>query len=245
MEPKSLTDINHSFYINLDTRTDRREHVEKQLASIGIVPNRFNAIKLGNGAIGCSMSHLKCLQYAKSQSWDHVLICEDDIEFLDPELFKKQINRFLQLHKYWDVLLLAGNSIPPYIEIGDYCVKVSQCLTTTGYIVRSHYYDTLIQNISEGVSKFMKNPDQGFTYSIDKYWIQLQMKAKWYLITPLTVCQRADYSDIEKKETNYSHLLLDLDKTELIEKSRKKAEERKALEIEKEKENKKQKEKDD
>jgi hypothetical protein len=32
------------------------------------------------------------------------------------------------------------------------------------------------------------------------------------LITPLTVTQREDYSDIEKRSTNYSHLMLDLNK---------------------------------
>ena len=51
---KSLDDIKNSFYINLEHRTDRREHVEKELDKIGIKATRFNAIKMTNGAIGCS-----------------------------------------------------------------------------------------------------------------------------------------------------------------------------------------------
>jgi GR25 family glycosyltransferase involved in LPS biosynthesis len=217
-----MDDIKHSFYINLDERTDRKEHVEKQLESIGIVPNRFNALLLGNGAIGCSMSHMRCLQVAKEKRWDHVLICEDDIDFMNPTLFKKNLNLFLANHNDWDVVLLAGNNIPPYIQTAEYCVQVSKCLTTTGYLVKSHYYDTLIHNIREGVEKLIQYPKQGLVYSIDNYWFHLQVKDKWFLIVPLTVKQKGDYSNIEKKNTNYSHLLLDLDKKELIENQRKK-----------------------
>jgi hypothetical protein len=36
------------------------------------------------------------------------------------------------------------------------------------------------------------------------------------LITPLSVVQREDYSDIEQRVTNYGHLMLDLDKEQLI-----------------------------
>ena len=59
-----LDDIKHAFYINLEHRKDRKEHVEEQLSKVGINANRFNAIKMENGAIGCSMSHLKILQDA-------------------------------------------------------------------------------------------------------------------------------------------------------------------------------------
>ena len=61
---KCLSDIKHAFYINLDHRTDRKEHVEKELNIIGVNASRFEAIKMENGAIGCSMSHLKILQTA-------------------------------------------------------------------------------------------------------------------------------------------------------------------------------------
>ena len=81
----SINDIKHAFYINLDHRTDRKEHVEKELGKLGIQAERFNAIKMQNGAVGCSMSHLKILQDARTKKLDHVLIMEDDISFLDPE----------------------------------------------------------------------------------------------------------------------------------------------------------------
>jgi hypothetical protein len=55
---KNILDIKNAFYINLESRPDRKEYVEKQLKCVGITATRFNAIKLENGAAGCSMSHL-------------------------------------------------------------------------------------------------------------------------------------------------------------------------------------------
>jgi GR25 family glycosyltransferase involved in LPS biosynthesis len=207
-----MENIEHILYINLESRSDRKIHIEKQLKSIGLRGNRFNAIKLLNGAIGCSMSHLRCLQFAKEQRWSHLLIVEDDIEFLNPKLFKTQLSKFMNNQKDWDVVLLAGNNLPPYEETAEYCIKVSKCQTTTGYIVKNHYYDTLINNIRSGISLLMKEPNNHKMYAIDKYWFQLQQRDKWYLITPLSVIQRKDYSDIEKHVTNYSNLMLNLDK---------------------------------
>ena len=175
---------------------------------------RFNAVKLatGNGALGCSMSHLKCLEMAKKNEWSHVLICEDDIVFLDPVLFVSQINSFLSKSHVWDVLLLAGNNMLPYNPVDDNCIQVMHCLTTTGYIVQNHYFDTLIKNYKEGIVKLMKHPTDKKLYALDKYWINLQMEDKWFLIIPLSVIQREDYSDIEGKVTNFKKYMLDYNK---------------------------------
>ena len=211
----SLRDITNVFYINLLERVDRKKHVEEQLTNIGLSAERFNAVKLpnGNGALGCSMSHLKCLQLAKERNLDHILIVEDDIIFLNPKLFINQLNKFLENNKEWDVLLIAGNNVPPYRVVDDTCVQVSWCQTTTGYLVRNQYYDTLIDNIKEGINKLMREPKNHIIYAIDKYWISLQKKDIWLLLVPLTVSQREDYSNIEKKVTNYTRAMTDLNKS--------------------------------
>ena len=208
----NISDIKHAFYINLASRPDRKQHVEEQLKIIGINAIRFNAIKLQNGALGCSMSHLKCLETAKQNNWSHLLIVEDDIKFLDPELFKSQLNKFFTNHSGWDVVLIGGNNVPPYQKIDDTCVKVSSCQTTTGYLVNGHYFDTLIENFRTGIKKLIENPESPVLYAIDKYWFTLQKIHNWFLIIPLTVTQREDYSDIEKRATNYTHVMTDLDK---------------------------------
>lgn len=217
----SLDSVHHALYINLDSRSDRKEHVETQLNALkngmqNLKFERFNAIKHEHGAIGCSMSHLRCVKLAKERNWDHVLICEDDVLFTNVPLFLKQLNKFLATTSNWDVVLLAGNNIPPFQVVSDACIRVSNCQTTTAYIVKRHYYDKLIHNYREGINLLMRTPTQKIDYAIDRYWFQLQRQDKWFLVTPLSVVQREDYSDIEQRVTNYTHLMLDIDKEQLI-----------------------------
>jgi glycosyl transferase family 25 len=217
MSINSINDITNIFYINLEHRTDRKEHVETELLKIGLTGQRFNAIKMDNGAIGCSMSHLKLLQDAVKNNLEHILIVEDDITFLNPTLFINQINKFFKLHKNsWDVILFAGNNIPPYQKIDDTCIKVFRCQTTTGYLVNGHYIKNLLQNVKMGLTHLLNNPLQRNQFAIDKYWFILQSLHKWYLIIPPTVVQQEGYSDIEKRVTNFEKHMQDLDKTEFL-----------------------------
>ena len=219
MDLNSIADIKNVFYINLEARLDRKAHIENQLKTVGFTAfERFNAVKLpnGNGRVGCSLSHIKCLELAIERGLTHLVICEDDTLFLQPEVFKTQLNKFLSKRSNWDVVLFAGNNVPPYERIDDSCICVSRCQTTTCYMVKSTYFDTLLANMKEGVHKLMQDPGNHFNYAVDKYWIALQQKHNWYMITPVTVVQREDYSDIEQKVTNYEKMMVDLDKAYLF-----------------------------
>ena len=206
--------LKHTLFINLENRTDRLEHVTKQLGSLGLNAERVNACKTDVGAIGCTLSHIKCLELAKKRGYEQVFICEDDITFLDPALFKSSLEKFANNRELdWDVLIIGGNIVPPYDVIGDYCVRVGECQTTTGYVVRSHYYDVLINNFRDSVKNLIQDPENKKTYALDIYWKRLQKSGRWYMIFPLTVVQYDTYSDIEEKYTDYRWLMLDKDKT--------------------------------
>ena len=199
-------------YINLERRCDRKQTVIKELHKIGVEnPICFKAVELENGALGCSMSHLKCVENAKKNNYDYVLICEDDIEFTNPKLVLNQLETFLSSNINWDVILLAGNNMLPYTPVNDVCIKVLNCQTTTGYIVKNIYYDKLINNFKTGIQNLLKQPTNN-DFKIDKYWFRLQREDNWYLIIPLTVVQKEDYSDIEKKVTNFKKYMLDYNK---------------------------------
>ena len=90
-----FSDIKNIYYINLESRLDRKIHIEKELKNIGLQARRFNAVKCNNGAIGCSISHLEVLKMAAQLKLDHILILEDDIQFLNPRLFVNQLDKFL------------------------------------------------------------------------------------------------------------------------------------------------------
>jgi glycosyl transferase family 25 len=205
--------LEHLFFINLEHRVDRLITVKHELSKLK--PNigtRFNAIKTSSGAVGCTMSHIKCLEKARDEGLPYVFICEDDICFLNPQLLMKNIQKFCENISEWDVLVIGGNAVPPYQPFGDFCVRVSNIQTTTGYIVRQHYYDTLIRNFREGLKLLISNPLNKREYAIDMYWKRLQATGMWFFITPPTVCQQEGFSDIENARTNYSHLMLDMNK---------------------------------
>jgi len=208
----SVSDITNIYYINLDRRTDRKHHIENQLKILNWNGKRFPAIQNSFGALGCSLSHLALLKYARANKLSHILIMEDDVTFLEPSIFLNSLNKFLEKYKDFDVLLLAGNNMGEYNSIDDYCIKVTHCQTTTAYLVKSNYYDTLISNYENGINLLQMYPNKLNDYAIDQYWGSLQVADKWYLLTPLTVTQRQDYSDIEKRPTNYASAMLDLDK---------------------------------
>ena len=210
-----MENLRHVVYINLEDRTDRNEHFLEEMTKIGLnhgQMERFNAIKKENGALGCSMSHLKCIQNAKNKGWESVLIMEDDVHFVNSALFHHQLETFFRYKKQWDVLLLAGNNMLPYKRVDSCCIQVFNCLTTTAYIVQNHYYDTLIDNYKEGILKLMKNPDAKREYAIDKYWLNLQIKDKWLLLIPTSIIQYANYSDIEERDTDFTDYMLNYNK---------------------------------
>lgn len=211
----------HTLFINLDHRKDRLEHVEKELEKMGIKGERFNAIKTASGAIGCTLSHIKCLEIAKERDYEQVFICEDDITFTNPDLFKQNIEKFCMNEDImWDVLIIGGNNVPPYKQYYDYAARVFNCQTTTGYIVKQEFYNTMIKNFKEGVANLMRDPANKRMFAIDIYWKKLQMENFWYMITPPTVTQYENYSDIENRNLNYDHLLLDMDKPWLFQQQR-------------------------
>jgi glycosyl transferase, family 25 len=214
---KNLLEVSNVHYINLVHRTDRNEHVQKELLCVGLSnAQRFNAIRLQDGALGCSMSHYTLLKNAEERGADHVMILEDDITFQDPEMFKKQFNAFMNRRKNdWDVLLLAGNNSPPFATFSgdDSCIKVTRCQTTTGYIVNGSYIKTLKENIREGIDRLIRQPSNRLEFAIDRYWFPLQRSGKWFLLTPPTVIQYPNYSDIENRNTDYSAWMKDITKS--------------------------------
>ena len=204
--------LKNTLFINLEHRTDRLTHAQKQFVNLGISAERFNAVKTTSGAIGCTISHIKCLELALKRDYDQVFICEDDITFLNIDTFKNSLEKFHHSGIPWDFLFISGNNAPPFEQTSDFCVRVTNCRCGTGYVVKKHYYTTLIENMREGLKNLMREPENKQMYALDMFWNSLQQRDKWYLLIPLTVVQAPCYSDIEQRNVNYEHLMLDLEK---------------------------------
>jgi hypothetical protein len=201
---RNFNDITNVLFINLDSRTDRRKHFESQFLEIGFHPQRFAAIQNARGAIGCTMSHIACMEMAIQNKWDHVLVCEDDATIINPGQLVNQVNHFFQrFNDSWDVLLLAGNNYQPFRQESPGAVRVANCQTTTAYLVRRPYFETLLANFKEGLRKLK---------AIDQHWKLLQRKNRWYLIVPISMIQRSDFSNVSNRHVDYTSVMTKINK---------------------------------
>lgn len=158
---------------------------------------RFNAIKHNHGGVGCTSSHIAVLEMAIQNKWKNYLVVEDDAVW-SPST-EQSLKLFSDLVKNpFDVLTL-GIAHAKYTS--EY--KLISGQTTTAYIVQEHYYPVLLQNFKEGLYNFLTTGNYG-AYALDQYWKHLQAKDNWYCVIPSLLIQRPSYSDIERKNTDYS-----------------------------------------
>ncbi len=200
------------YLINLDGKVQRLNDSITELGKLDIKPIKFNAIRHEKGAIGCGLSHLGVLNLAKLKNHEYVLVCEDDNLILNVDELKKSINKFIEDKLEWDVLLLSANNYRPFEKTSDHYIKVKNAQCTNCYIVRRHYYETLIKIWETSIIEFSKNTELHAIYALDQYWKILQKKDNWYLIIPTNIIQKPEYSDIEKKLVDYTEFFMNYDK---------------------------------
>jgi len=190
------------FYINLDTRKDRREKIEHELDSYNLEYERFNAIKNKFGALGCYQSHLTILKLAKERNYKNVLILEDDFTFVvDKDEFKNSISKLQNVN--FDICMISYNMLKSVDCEYPFLKKVIDAQTTSGYIVNNHFFDKLIY-LLEYYMPYLEKTKNTSLYAIDMIWKKLQPTSRWYHFTDRLGIQREDYSDIENKVVNYN-----------------------------------------
>ena len=194
--------MNQHFYINLENRPERNGLTISELRKLGIKkPNRFNAITHEIPLVGCAMSHIGCIEKAKELNWDYVIIFEDDIKIESKKKCIEKFNKYIKTD--FDVLYLGiWNYLPPQ-KINEDLGKVVRGSCLHAYIVKSHYYDTLINHLKESIELKIKEP-KNMNYNNDEYIHTLQKKDKWYCILPIHITQRDGWSDNFKEIRNFS-----------------------------------------
>ena len=203
--------IDAVLYINLDARVDRRTHIEKELATTGIDPTRIHRIPAIYeplcGHLGCALSHVKALELIQEKGWATTLILEDDFQFkIGPEEF----DLILAEPVAWDVLLLAkgwGEVEPATARLN----RVKWCTTTSGYVIRRPYVETLLANFRDavvGIRKQMVAHAENCAvegtpvtklirdvWAIDQTWRKLQKTDAFYITEPIAGKQSPFTSD--------------------------------------------------
>lgn len=206
------------FYINLDSRVDRREFMESQFIKYNIEAERFPAVNITkeenenlikNGCVfydsdrpeyaprikSCTISHLHVLLKAKMMMYKNYLVLEDDSLFDDNIVEELQKSIEDLKNKNWDIFYLGCNPLEYYKDT-DNLGRVIRTLTTHAFAVNQKFYDTILTN-----ANFFK----GYP-CIDGYLSNLgkNKSNNIYMSLKNLAIQKEDYSDIENSNVNYN-----------------------------------------
>lgn len=200
--------IDAILYINLAHRTDRKEHVLREIHKIcddDQKIHRIDAIPQTPGILGCGMSHRKAVEYALDHpEWNRILILEDDFTFRSSS--SKEITDAISTlcSVNFDVVLLSHNHMNLRHEVTDHTSikRVLYSQTASSYLFTREYAPILLQNFNESISHMLLH-GRRHENCIDIYWTILQPQAKWYTIIPALGYQYQNYSDIEQRDTDY------------------------------------------
>ena len=195
------------YCINLDHRTDRWEHAQKEFDKVGALEKvkRFPAIPHKDGRIGIIKSNLEIVKLAESQNLENVLVFEDDVKFInDTQILEKAIE---QIKKFkWALFYLGANTHEQLQTISP--SHPNLLILQNAFAVHAMSYNKIIYN--HFIKRYENiNHIQELAYQdiLDVYLAQVIQKKNLCLITnPMIATQMESYSDIEKKEVNYSFI---------------------------------------
>jgi len=195
------------YYINLEHRTDRRQHIESMKQRKHFFKNvqRMEAIRNMRGDVGCALSHIKCLNELSKRNEDYYLIMEDDFCILSEENFDNFVEHFenIKNDNDWDVITCTprGNTTTYNYKKGFNRIVNNQ--TATCYIIKHTFIDTLLPIFKNGVNNLMQNKDPNYC-ALDQCWKPLQIEHSFIYFEKIFGGQLPGYSDIEKKQVNYN-----------------------------------------
>jgi len=197
--------INKVYFINLNHRLDRREHIEKLLKDSDLFDITERISALYNVVLphaGCVLSHIASLERFIGSGEEYCLILEDDFTANNASTLKSDIQKLFDDGVDFDIVQLSGNHMRLDDCEFEYLKKVMDSQTTSGYIINKRFATTLLDNFKESyrlISEFGRQHN----YCLDIFWKKLQPVSKWYCFYPALGFQMDSYSDIEKSHASY------------------------------------------
>lgn len=206
-----MNNLDAILYINLAHRTDRNTHILNEIHKFCTDDSkiyRIEAIQKKPGALGCGLSHIKCLNFIlEHENWKKVLILEDDFTFRSNNFdeINKDIETLVLHNNLMDVGLLSFNyrNFKSTDTENEKIKKVFYSQTTSSYIINRDYIPKLMGNFKEAMAHMIRNGKYPVN-CIDIHWTVLQPKDNWFAIYPAIGYQYDNYSDIEERFTAYN-----------------------------------------
>lgn len=191
------------YCINLDERTDRWEHAQKEFEKAGIKDRviRFSAIRENDGRVGIIKSNLDIIKLAKKKGLKNVLVFEDDVTFIVDNPQEVLAKTLEQVNLDWVLFYLGANTHNKLIKIKPNLILLKNAFAVHSMAYSEKAYDIFI-NRYEGLSRISKYND-----ILDVYLAQhFQEKYICLMVNPMMTTQINSYSDIEKRVVNYDFI---------------------------------------
>ena len=206
------------YYINLDKRIDRKKEIEKYIKKYYIFNKlkRFSAVEHNYGALGCALSHIKCLKHLMKTKGENFIILEDDFFILKKSVFIDFCKDFERIkdNNSWNMVLLTPLGLVKEENVLNNFHRMICSQTTSGYIIKKSYVPKLLGSFIESV-KVLENiidlkdkSKQEDLYAIDQYWKKLQKKDIFLRYKNIFAGQKPGFSDIGQNYYNFNHKFL-------------------------------------
>ena len=189
------------YVINLKHRTDRWQHINNLFGkSFNLI--RVDAVKHKNGAVGCFMSHQKCIKMAKDKNMDNIIVLEDDCTIAKSyknNLAQKlrEVKNYLEKRNDWDIFLGGCNRTQTRNINGKLDCKNNNLLK----INKGKCTHFMMYNKSSYDFFLSQDPT---TNVIDLVW---HCKLRAVVVVPFFAYQLPGKSDIEKQTLDYYRFL--------------------------------------
>lgn len=176
-----------AYVINLDSSSNKWDALQdraKDIKSLNLI--RFPAIQYSPGFVGCYLSHLALVRFAKDNNLPFILVLEDDATFeKDFDLRFNEALQWLQSNP-WDLFHGGYLYVQPLEKINKQLIRIKGCSTTHFIMYNASVYDVFLK--SEVVQ------------AVDR-WTYLTPLNK-IAIYPMLSKQLAGYSDIELEDVD-------------------------------------------
>ena len=203
--PESIKNyISNIIYVNLDSRTDRKEQIENELKIFnpeqihrvpGIVPE---ILDLKHRNIALAKAHLNAIKLAIDNNWSNVLILEDDSVWANIEraypVFEKLINQ------QYNVIMLNAH----HTQYNKETYQIHSGTSGAAYLLHHSYYNIYYDRLKEMIDNFDPNKEHQ-TVEVDKaVFGPLQKEHKWLVVVPSLMIQLPGFSDRGDGYTNFT-----------------------------------------
>ena len=192
-------------YINLDSRQDRNLLALEEFKKLDINPIRISGTlvnvsdnKMASGILGCTLSHIKCLEMALEKK-QNIFIFEDDIKFIHSNETKTILDECCEeLNGIdWDMFYIAANVLKPIYQETKYLGRLTHAQSTVGYCVNYRFVEKLLSYIPRNQ-----------IIPIDLvYTNNVIPNHNCFISIPMLGVQRNSFSDIEGKQVDYESYL--------------------------------------